>query len=126
MIKKVKCKVARRQVDTIVVPSPSEDYEVMLATILNRVVGKITKAKQNGETQCYISHNENGLPREIIQKLIDAGYDIRFSYFDRANDWFIKACWFEGCDGHIYNEHQHGLIGAGIITIDEMFSLYKG
>ena len=104
--------------DSIVVPAPTENSEEIECMILERIINRITEEKLKGNTKCYISENQNGIPKKIIKKLIDAGYDIHFRYFSYSNDWFIKACWLDGCCGRIFNEDHSN---RGYVTIDEMF-----
>lgn len=79
-------------------------------------IDKIEEAKRDGETHCYVAASSGGVTKYVVQKFIDAGYDI---YFHRFNDgsWFVKAHWEDGCCGRIYSEEDRRYVSVG-----EMFT----
>lgn len=104
----------------IFVPFAKTAREATERYALQNTVDKINEATQNGEVQCYIAADNGGLPKAVVQRIIDAGYDVIFSHYSCASNWFIEARWIDGCNGSIFQKN----IGAPDreVTIEEMFS----
>lgn len=80
-------------------------------------IDKIDEAKRDGEIWCYVSASSGGVTKYVVQKFIDAGYDIYFAHFMHDGSWFVKVHWEDGCCGRIYSE------GDGqYVSVDEMFT----
>lgn len=74
--------------------SAQEAYDDTIPVALENAMKKISEAKDNGYTSCYISSIKGKIPTEVIQSLLDAGYDIKYNAFNMGyGDWFIEAFW---------------------------------
>lgn len=120
-IKKQRTNVKKNYtIEDIHVPSAESKRDMVEYKALINALNEIEKAKQAGKYHCYVTC-DGYAPRAVIQKLIDAGYDLSYSYFKHSNSWFVKAYWMEGCSGKIYKENT---IGRGeYVSIDEMFQI---
>lgn len=79
--------------------SAQEAYNAVISVALENAMKKISEAKDKGYTSCYISSVKGKLPVEVIQSLLDAGYDIKYNAFNKGyGDWFIEAFWHRICD----------------------------
>jgi hypothetical protein len=79
--------------------SAQEMYNNTIQTALEKAMKKISEAKDDGRTSCYISSIKGKVPFEVIQSLLDAGYDIKYNAFHKGyGDWFIEAFWHRICD----------------------------
>ena len=76
------------------VASAQEMYNDAIPTALENAMKKISEAKDNGQTHCYISSLMGKIPVEVIQSLLDAGYDIKYhAYHKGYGDWFVEVFW---------------------------------
>lgn len=94
-------------IKVITVPSASETYKEVISTALTKALNKIKEATENGETHCYIASNSGKTPVEVIETLLDAGYNISYKKF-YMGEWFIKAYW-EECkerNGKLFREND--------------------
>lgn len=107
-------------INALHIPSADSKRDVVEYKALLKALDAIDKAKQNGEYRCYVVSG-GYLPKSIIQKLIDAGYDLSYHYFKHDAQWFVKASWQDGCSGKIYRENDFGK--GHYVTIDEMFQI---
>jgi hypothetical protein len=74
--------------------SAQEMYNSTIQTALENAMKKISEAKDNGNTSCYLSSSQGKIPVEVIQTLLNAGYDITYhSYGKGYGDWFVQAFW---------------------------------
>lgn len=105
-------------INDIHVPAADSKREIVEYKALLKVLDDIDKAKENGEYSCYVVLDEY-IPKSIIQKLIDAGYDLTYHYFKHSHSLHVKADWWDGCNGKIYKEDVFG--NSRYVTIDEMF-----
>lgn len=80
-------------------------------------IDKIEEAKRDGETYCYVTAGPGGVTKYVVQKFIDAGYDIYFKHFMYDGSWFVKARWEDGCCGRIFSEEDRLYV-----NIEEMFT----
>ena len=79
--------------------SAQEAYNAAISVALENAMKKISEAKDKGYTSCYISSVKGKLPVEVIQSLLNAGYDIKYNVFNKGyGDWFIEAFWHRICD----------------------------
>lgn len=79
-------------------------------------IDKVEKAKREGNTYCYVAASSGGVTKYVVQKFIDAGYDIYFQHFMHNGLWFVKVHWEDGCCGRIYSEEDRQYV-----SVDEMF-----
>lgn len=74
--------------------SAQNAYDDAIPVALENAMKKISEAKDNGNTSCYISSINGKIPAEVIQSLLDAGYDIKYQVYHKGyGDWFIQAFW---------------------------------
>lgn len=106
--------------EEIGVPSANHTLAVAEAKALLAAMSKIEDAKKEGHCGCYLCVSDDGIPKAVIQRLIDAGYDIRYSYYDTDGHWFIRASWLDGCCGRIFK--QDCMSRTTEVTIQQMFA----
>ena len=74
--------------------SAQEAYNAAIPVALENAMKTISEAKDKGYTHCYLSSIKGKIPAEVIQSLLDAGYDIKYQVFHKGyGDWFIEAFW---------------------------------
>jgi hypothetical protein len=74
--------------------SAQKAYDDAIPVALENAMMDIKKAKENGRTSCYISATSGKIPVEVIQSLLNAGYDIKYKvYHEGYGDWFVHAFW---------------------------------
>lgn len=74
--------------------SAQKAYDDAIPVALENAMKKISEAKDNGQTHCDISSMMGKIPAEVIQYLLDAGYDIKYhAYHNGYGDWFVEAFW---------------------------------
>lgn len=74
--------------------SAQEAYNATIPVALEKAMKAISEAKDKGYTHCYLSSIKGKIPAEVIQSLLDAGYDIKYQVFHKGyGDWFIEAFW---------------------------------
>lgn len=80
-------------------------YNSTIPTELERVMKKISEAKDGGRTSCYIASSTGKIPVEVIEALLHAGYDITYEVFNKGyGDWFVQAFWDRPCkQGKIFH-----------------------
>lgn len=79
----------------------------------------ITKAKDSGNTYCYLCSDDGRVTRNAVIKILEAGYDLKYSFFKdemTGQSLFIKAFWQEGCSGRLYDERS-----KEYVDVDTMF-----
>lgn len=107
-------------VDELRIPQPHEKQDIVEYKFMQKVLGKIDNAKENGEYYCYPIISEKYVPRFVIEKLLAAGYDIEYSHFNFDDSWGISVYWTPDCSGRLFNCKD---LGRGDeVTIDEMFT----
>jgi hypothetical protein len=79
--------------------SAQKAYDDAIPVALENAMREITKAKEDGHTCCYIVSGLGKLPVEVIQTLLNAGYDITYHSYNKGyGDWFIQAFWSRPCE----------------------------
>lgn len=69
-------------------------YNETISIAFEKYMKEINKAKERGNTSCYIHSTHGKLPVEAIKDLLDDGYDIVYhSYGNGYGDWFVTAHW---------------------------------
>lgn len=99
------------------VPKPENMRAEAEPKAMIKCLDEITKAKNEGSLSCYISAGRECVSKSIVQKLIDAGYDIYYNHFTFDGSWFIKVFWIDGCCGKIFNESTRQYV-----CIDDMYT----
>lgn len=100
------------------VPKAENIREETERKILINWIDKIEETKRKGGTYCYVcGAYSGGVTKNIVQRFLDAGYDLYYNHFMHNGSWFVKAHWEDGCCGRIYSEDENKCV-----TIDEMFT----
>lgn len=74
--------------------SAQKAYDDSIPVALENAMKAISEAKDKGYTHCYLSSLKGKIPVEVIQSLLDAGYDIKYQAYHKGyGDWFIEAFW---------------------------------
>lgn len=79
--------------------SAREMYNSTISTSLEKAMKKISEAKDEGQTCCYIASSLGKPPVEVIQTLLNAGYDITYHSYNKGyGDWFVQVFWSRPCE----------------------------
>ena len=79
--------------------SAQEMYNSTISTSLEKAMKKISEAKDEGQTCCYIASSLGKPPVEVIQTLLNAGYDITYHSYNKGyGDWFVQVFWSRPCE----------------------------
>ena len=125
-------KNVKKNVKETVVPTAENMLKETDPNTILKWVEEITEAKDNGRTNCYLCSSDDGrITRNSVKKIVEAGYDIRFSFLKNSitamnekglitiktgPSLFVRASWNEGCSGKIYDEQA-----KDYVTPDQMF-----
>lgn len=108
----------KTKITKIHVPKAENIREETERKILINWIDKIEEAKREGVTYCYVCGvSSKGITKNIVQRFLDAGYDLYYKHFMHDGSWFVQAHWENGCSGRIYSEDK-----LKYVTIDEMFT----
>lgn len=91
------------------VASAKEMYDGTISAALENAMKAISEAKEYGRTSCYITAITGKIPVEVIQSLLDAGYDITYQYFGKGYEsWYVQAYWHHARKkGKIFKNESH-------------------
>lgn len=113
-------KNVKKNVKETVVPTAENMLKETDPNTILKWVEEITEAKDNGRINCYLCSSDDGrITRNSVKKIVEAGYDIRFSFLKNSitgPSLFVRASWNEGCSGKIYDEQA-----KDYVTPDQMF-----
>lgn len=119
MNKKDKTEMANKNIKDFHVPKAENMLKETEPNTLIKWVDLITKAKDSGNTYCYLCSDDGRVTRNAVIKILEAGYDLKYSFFKdemTGQSLFIKAFWQEGCSGRLYDERS-----KEYVDVDTMF-----
>lgn len=93
-----------------------------------RIFHKINETVKDGRTNGNIPLPSDCTlpPRFILEKILSAGYDISYEYWDSLNHWYLQFYINEKSDGSVFE-----VIGSQfkkehhISSLDELYTLYE-
>lgn len=100
------------------IPTAKNTLKETEPKIIIQWLDKISEAKRNGSTSCYLCANNGAVSKNAVEKFLKAGYDINYEFFDFEGSWFVKAFWHDGCNGRLYDEGRRKYV-----DVDTMFNL---